>query len=533
LAADELAIDGACSICDCGQEWPAHRNTAIQFFLRASLREGVSVSDATSTGVMEEQDGVAAPEKYKLSLDVQLQNIGPCRRHVKVTIPEKDIQHYRTESIKELSKTVAVPGFRVGKVPAALLERRFRKELQDQIRQQVLLQSLEQLADDEAIDPIDEPRFDLESMEIPDTGEFTYEFDVEVRPTFDLPNYSGIKIRRPVKETTDADVAAYLDRFVAQYATYESKEGTVAAGDRIEGDIEFHHGDRLVRKLEHQHIDVKPTVRFWDGEIHGFVELVSGAAVGEQRTGEVTIAQEAEAVEMRGEKVKVTINIHQIQSAKMPERNSEFAARLGMETMDDLEQEVRRMLVRQVEYRQRQETRQQVIDAITESATWELPEELVSKQVENALRREILEMQQAGFTTAEVQARESQIRQKSVSTTRSALKQHFVLDRIATEEKIEVEPKDIESEIQLMALQRGENPRRLRSRLEKSGMIENLDAQIRERKAVDFILSKAQFEDYPLETPESENVFTISAAICGNIAVTTQSKPEDEEPVEA
>jgi trigger factor len=185
------------------------------------------------------------------------------------------------------------------------------------------------------------------------------------------------------------------------------------------------------------------------------------------------------------------------------------------------------MLQRQVTFEQRQACRKQVLEKITESATWELPEALVEKQTENALRREILEMQQAGYTTQQILARENELRQQSISSTRQALKEHFVLDRIATQEKIEVSPIDIESEINMMAVQRGESPRRVRARLQKSGVIENLEAQIRERKAVDFILKSAQFED--VAAPKStvdDNVQALSLSVCGMSALTVE--PEDE-----
>lgn len=173
------------------------------------------------------------------------------------------------------------------------------------------------------------------------------------------------------------------------------------------------------------------------------------------------------------------------------------------------------MLERQLTYEQRQSARSQVLDKITESADWDLPEELVLRQTENALRREVLEMQQAGFTSSQIRARENEIRQRAVSTTRQALKEHFVLDRIATQEDIQVSSSDIDVEIQMMAMQSGESPRRVRARLIKSGMIENLEAQIRERMAVDFILEKAEFVDIESEqADEGDRICSIPIAIC-------------------
>jgi trigger factor len=171
-----------------------------------------------------------------------------------------------------------------------------------------------------------------------------------------------------------------------------------------------------------------------------------------------------------------------------------------------------------------------VLEKITESADWDLPEGTVRRQVENALRREILEMQQAGFTTQEIQARENELRQKAVTTTRQALKEHFVLDKIATEQHIEVTPMDIDGEIRLMAMQRGESPRRVRARLVKSGVIENLEAQIRERKAIDHILEKAQYVDKKVETPAADDrIEAVPFAVCGTTADAMAGTDEDEE----
>ncbi len=89
-----------------------------------------------------------------------------------------------------MAEKAQVPGFRVGKVPRALLEKRFKSEIAGDIKQKVLLASLEQLSDEYSIEPISEPRIDVDSLDIPDAGDFHYEFEVEVRPDFELPDYA-------------------------------------------------------------------------------------------------------------------------------------------------------------------------------------------------------------------------------------------------------------------------------------------------------------------------------------------------------
>ncbi len=473
---------------------------------------------------------VDAPEaKYKMTLTVDIQDVGPCRKHVRVKVARADIDFFRKEAAADVSGTAAVPGFRVGHVPASLIERRFKKEIGDQVRQRVLLTSLEQMADDHALDPINEPDFDVETLIIPDTGDFEYEFDVEVRPDFELPTYSGLKIQRPTKTVSDEDVAAYQAQFLGQYGTLTAKEEPAVAGDFVTIDLQFTHKGEQLRKMSDLTVQLKSTLQFPDGQLAGFDTLLTGATAGTIKTAQVTITPEAEAIEKRGETVDVRITVNAVKTSRNPELNKEFLDRLGMESEEDLQDQIRSMLHRQVTFEQRQTTRKQVLEQITASATWELPEELVRKQVDNALRREILEMQQAGFTTQQIQARQNELRQKSVSTTRQALKEHFVLDKIATKENIEVTPIDIESEIQMMALQRGENPRRVRARLVKSGMIENLEAQVRERKAVDFILKSAVYEDVPLKNDRDDSIEAVSLSICSAAVPADNGAETDEE----
>ena len=116
-----------------------------------------------------------------------------------------------------------------------------------------------------------------------------------------------------------------------------------------------------------------------------------------------------------------------------------------------------------------------------------------------------------------------------MSNTEQALKEHFVLDKIATQEELEVSAAEIDTEIQMMAMQRGESARRVRARLEKSGMDENLAAQIRERKAVDFLIEKAEFVDVPMDEPAEDNVSAVPHSACGMQSESSRDEEEDGE----
>lgn len=463
-------------------------------------------------------DEVSSDED-RMTLTVDISDVGPCRKKIRVVVAADDISRLRDSAVNDFSDQAQVPGFRKGRVPRKLILSKFRNELGDELKQRVLVQSLEQLTEENDIDPIDEPDMDVESLEIPDEGDFEYTFEVEVRPEVVLPDFSTVTLQRPTREVTDEDVQKYIDRMLLDYGEKRDSDGPAKTGDIISATIEFQYKDATVQEFHGLSIRIQPTLQFQDGEIANFDKLIEGVTAGETRDSDITISTEAEHIPMRGETLKAVISVDEVKSFKPAALDAALLDRIGAESVEKLREEVRRILERQVTYRQRQTAREQLLTVITDSADWDLPEELVLKQVENALQREILEMQQAGYSSREIHARENELRQQSVSTTRQAMKEHFVLDRIATKEEVVVTNQDVEMEIMMMSFQSGETPRRLRARLVKSGVIENLESQIRERKAVDIALERAQYEEIPMdeELVTDLNVEAIDLAICDGI----------------
>src|SRR5579862_1445287 len=152
-----------------------------------------AADSTTATAVAEtEADGDKKP--VKLGQTVDIKDIGPCKKHIKVTIHRDDIDKRLGEKFSELVTDANVAGFRPGKAPRKIIEKRFQKDVSNQVKSEVLLASLEQLAEDYDIAPLSSPNIDPLKIELPPQGPLVYEFEVEVRPQFDLPNYKGLKI---------------------------------------------------------------------------------------------------------------------------------------------------------------------------------------------------------------------------------------------------------------------------------------------------------------------------------------------------
>src|SRR4051812_1188488 len=157
-----------------------------------------------------EPEAPAAEAKPKLALDVQIEDVGPCKKHVKVAIPRSDVERQFKDSLGEMTKEAHVPGFRPGHAPKGLVEKRFRKEMANQVKSALLMASLEQLDEDYKLNPISQPNLDVAAIELPDDGPMKYEIEVEVRPDFPLPAYKALTVKRASKTIGESDVDTSL-----------------------------------------------------------------------------------------------------------------------------------------------------------------------------------------------------------------------------------------------------------------------------------------------------------------------------------
>ena len=227
-----------------------------------------------ATGVVE-TDGA---EPKKLNQQVEIKDVGPCKKHIKVSIERADLDSRLSDKFNEIAPDASMAGFRPGKAPRKLVEKHYHKEVGDQVKAEVLLQSLEQLADDYDIAPLSAPNIDPFKIELPKQGPMLYEFEVEVRPHFDLPNYKGLKLKRPVKTFNDEDVAKEERRLLAPYGQVIPKaKGTVEIGWHVPSHRRPWQARHALRGLAE-----RATRKRWalDQLLEGAADCSSAAAVG-------------------------------------------------------------------------------------------------------------------------------------------------------------------------------------------------------------------------------------------------------------
>ena len=193
-----------------------------------------------------------------LNLEVKVTSPSACERHVTVTVAREDIDRYLNDAYSELMPSANVPGFRIGRAPRKLVESKFRKEIGERIKGSLLLDSLSQISEEQSFTAISEPDLNLDTVEVPDEGPMTFEFDIEVRPEFEMPKWKGAKLERPVREFTPADVEQHLEKMLTRFGQLVPFDGAASEGDFLTVNLTTTHDGEQLEKDEERVLRIRP-----------------------------------------------------------------------------------------------------------------------------------------------------------------------------------------------------------------------------------------------------------------------------------
>lgn len=440
----------------------------------------------------------------RLQQTVEITDVGPCKKHVKVIVDRAQIDQRMDEKISKLmlEDRPAVRGFRPGKAPRKLVERMYRDQVAEEVKNEVLMASLEQLAEEQKLAPLSPPNLDPYALTLPSEGPFIYEFDVEVRPEFELPEYKGLKIRRPVHTFTPAEIEKEAKAFLERYGQIVPKEGpagsepVVELGDHISATVEVFAPDgKELAHLEAQVFKVQERLLLRPfGVVEDFGKLIGGRRAGDVIEAEI---KPTDRFPLAKPGTRLRLKIQEVKTVRLPEPTPEFlASTIGVHSYQELLDIIQNLLQERLEQYQQQEARRQVLEQLLQSVRFDIPEDLLERQTRRLLQRRILELHQEGKSEQEIRAQLRQLRREAALTAHHELRSYFLLQKIAEVEKIEISDEDIDQEIQRLARTQGISYRKMKARVEKEDLTEAIANILLERKALEAVLRHAQFEDY-------------------------------------
>jgi len=425
-------------------------------------------------------------------MEVKVESLAACKKRLSITLSREEIKAKMEERYAELEQEAQVPGFRPGRAPRRLVEKRFHEAVEDETRIKLITESLTKALEEQKLDVIGEPDLDPEKIEMPADGPLTFTIDLEVRPEFEAPDYIGIPVNVEQPTVGDAEVAQSLERLRESHGRLEEVPagGEAKDNDIVTGDVAIQAGDVVV--LDRQSVRMPASAIVIEGiRLEKFGELLKGVKAGETRTTKMTIDQTAEKEDLRGKEVELRVKVNRIERVALPDDAAVLKA-TDHEDMDALKRTLRRELEGRSDqvFRERQENA--LHGWLMEQAKFDLPEELAKRHANSLLQRTVMGLQYRGVPVDEIEKRLEEIRGASTERAARELKLMFILDAIAKKEKVEATDAEVDARVRFMAVQQGRRDDRLREEMEAEGALANLRSQIRDDKVTRLLLEKAK-----------------------------------------
>ena len=410
-----------------------------------------------------------------------------CRRELELEIPAEEVLKASEKVAKEFAKMARVPGFRPGKAPISLIKRRFAEDIKSEVLQNLVPETVEKAVAEQKLSPVSQPQVDKLEFNEGQPVKFRASFDV--LPEFTLANYKSLEIEMPEMTLTDEDVAKALTEMQQRAAAFTPVEGRAVQNDdfvqvKLNGTPEG-GGEPLQAESVLCHVGAEETME-------PFNENLRGANVGDHKDFEVNYPADYPDPKLAGKLFHYSVDVLGIKTKQLPELNDEFAKDVSDATsLEELRTKIKESLEHERDHRQKDLQREKVIGELVKLHDFPVPESLVENQMDVRLERVVRSLAQQGVDPRQVNVDWASLRHRQEERAKEDVKAELVIDRIATEEKIEVTDEELDHEIEHMAGHSGESAEAFRARLTKQGALDRMKAKLRSDKTIDWLAQNA------------------------------------------
>ena len=431
--------------------------------------------------------------------------------NVELTITE-DAEVFSKEiksTTKSLAGRVSIPGFRKGKVPPAVLEKRIGKEaIINEATESLLQKSTKEALRILSLVPVTENKAKVISNE--EGKDFVFTLTFIPFPEVTLGEYKNLDVEKVVEPVTDEEVDKQVEAMRAHHANLiDAAEGdAIVDGDFITLDYtgtvdgeKFAGGEAKDQPLE------IGSHKF----IADFEEQLIGAKVGEERTIKVTFPEDYRAKDLAGKDAEFACKINSIKHRELPELNDEFIKKIStFQTLDEYKANIRKNMEKNAENRALENQRQAALDKAVENMTIDLPPVMIENRITQMINELDANLQTQGMKLEQYMAFSGMdmdtMRENYRETAKKAVLSDIMLENVAKAEKLTAAPEELNFEIEMMAQLYHTPAKQIQKYLKDSGQVINVATSILRRKAMKFIfdnMAGAKVETPAEETKES------------------------------
>ncbi|GAA2402229.1 trigger factor [Nonomuraea africana] len=449
-----------------------------------------------------------------------VEELSPTRVKLTVEVPFDELGPSMQAAYKKVASQVRVPGFRPGKVPARIIEQRFgRAVVLEETLNDAVPKLYSQAVDEVDVFPVSQP--DIEVTKIEDGEQIEFTAEVDIRPNFEVPDFSGIEVTVPTAEVTDDDINAQLDALRQRFATLTGVERPATTGDFVVMDLRAEIDG--VNLEEQQANEVSYEVGA-GSVLQGLDAALEGMSAGEEKT----FRTELVGGENAGEEADVIITVKSVKEKVLPELDDEFAQLASeFDTLEELKDSIREQARRNKLVDQVVQSREKALDTLLEQIEIPIPESALKAELDarkHNLDHQVAEsgLSRDAFFRLYQTTEEERLAEFEASSVK-AIKSGFVLDKIVKAEELGVNEQELTNFVVRRAMQMGVAPNTLAQHLADNDQLTLAMVEIVRDKAKTVVGDAAKVVDEAGNEVDLKAIYTeINSAEGGEEAATEE-----------
>ncbi len=432
-----------------------------------------------------------------------------CTATLRAEIPAEKVQSERKSIVKAFGAQAKIPGFRPGKTPVSVIEKRFADDIKAELESRLI-----SAACSEAMQKDSELKVlnfkNPEAVEFADGGDFSFTMPLILAPEFEIPEYKDIEISVASADATDEELQREIDGLLERYADYSDIEDRALTTDDI-AVIDFTStldGKPLEEAIGKPVGVLAGKEDYWvqlkeDAFLPGFAKQLEGAAKDETREVTSSVGDDFPLEDLHGKEIVFSVTVKAIKEQKLPELNDEFVAetiQLGPDkTVDDLKDLISEQITMQKQKQIEEDKVNQIVETLVDRVDFALPQDLVDQEAQGSADEMVARGAQSGLSEEQIAAQHEEIAATAQTQAKNNLKTNFILQEIAHAEKIAVTDNEVAQRVAGIAQQQKKSPKALMREMQQSGRISSLRNSILIGKAIDFLLENAKVTEVEAE----------------------------------
>ncbi|HND60124.1 MAG TPA: trigger factor [Opitutaceae bacterium] len=432
-------------------------------------------------------------------MNIQQNSISDTRKSLVVSLDKSEVDAEHQAVVAEITQQVRLPGFRPGKAPAAMVAKRFGKEIAEEFKQKVVSKAYRGAMEQQKLDVLNIVNVEPGQVEPGLSAAIT--ITVDVRPEFTLPEYVGLPTEVASTDSTDAEVDQVIEGLRAERAEFKVAERAAAKGDYVKLSYEGTVDGKAIADLAPDKGIYGKVPQTWEevegqqeGVIPGLGKQLAGLKTGDKKSVTITFPADFAAVPaLAGKAASYAVEVLEVRERALPPLDEAFFKANRAENLDGLKASVRNNLKLQKDYQNRSEQRRQVTEALASKVEFAVPESLVENETQSVLRQFIEENMRRGVPQEQFEKDKKELFENARKAASKRVKVQLMLAKIAEAEKITVDEKDIDAFIYREAMRTQQKPDKLVKALTTDReQLRAVQQSIIFDKAVDFLVSKAK-----------------------------------------